>query len=241
MFSGDLPGVTNGVQTKQPSPAREAANSCKTEKKREQDRVSLSVWFYSSPSSVSIRPLPHAPASYYISLTFAFAEALIECIQYSGKDRPTVPTRPWLPVPDNLSKRDTSVEVRPRGVLRHHSRFLMVNLPHPIYKDVFMVATTRINFWLSKQLWRQEEADAQRRRVTLWDWNLRMVQKFVSPPCWRPYPSHLLSGRWYMTKVTVIIIHRLVFCSFSLACLLLGLISCVLLSGSNDLWRSVVL
>lgn len=194
MLSGDLLGVTNGAQTKTTGPASNCREIC--EKKREQERVSLSVWFYSSLSSASIRPLPYARASYYISLTFAFAGALIERIQYSGKDLPTVPTWPWLPVPDNFSKQDTSVEARPceRAVSSlgiHDGQPAPSNLQRRVW-----VTTTWINFCLSKQLLRQEEADAERRRVAPWDWNLRMVQKFVSPPRWHPYPSHLLSGWW---------------------------------------------
>lgn len=46
-------------------------------------------------------------------------------------------TWPWLPVPDNFSKQDTSVEVRPCGMLCHQSRFMIVNLLCPIHKDVF--------------------------------------------------------------------------------------------------------
>lgn len=142
MLFSDLLGVTNGVprgwRTSQPSSAREAANSSKTVKRKARRReLVYQSDFYSSLSSTSVRPLPHAWASYYISLTFAFAEALIECIQYSGKGPPTVPTWPWLPIPVNFSEQDTSVKVRPCGALRHRSRFMMVNLLCPIYKDVF--------------------------------------------------------------------------------------------------------
>ena len=71
---------------KQGSAAREAANSSKTVKRKESQSISLIL------QQPSVGPVPHASATYYISLTFAFAEQLIECIQYSGRDLPTVPT-----------------------------------------------------------------------------------------------------------------------------------------------------
>lgn len=135
---------------------REAAKSSKTVKRKgEQGSVSVSVWFYSNLPIASIWPLPYARASYYISLTFAFAEALIECIQHSGKGLSAVTAWPWLLGTDNFSERGTGSgsEALQRAVSSlqiHDNQPATSKLGRRVW-----VPTTRINFCLSKQLWRQ--------------------------------------------------------------------------------------
>lgn len=183
------PSTTNkwSADENKPSPAREAANSSKTGK-REQSRREL---VYQSDFTAAFNLATPLSLSQLLHFTHVRLCRSANWMHPIFRERPTYCTNMTLVTTSWYLERarhfsgSEALRRAASSLQIHDGQPAMCNLQRRVW-----VATTWINFWLSKQLWRQEED--MRRRVALWDWNLRMVQKFVSPPRWHPYPSHLL-------------------------------------------------